>query len=197
MPFWESKPKAANGEPLDPMKGWQVLWRSVFEIDHAGHQYAIDTNLFDPDRTIHFYVDGHRVQSQDAPATFDVPDGTIRSNVGTYSLSRAHLILSSGEEHLMTPAPGTTEHWRLNLKRQHPTLSMWIDRSSWTILIISLLLTLLQIAEWALPNVGINFTSPVSLPTWMNALIIIAGFLAAIDRALQFKNHWLLDSDWL
>lgn len=197
MPFWESKPKAASGEPLTPMKGWQILWRSVFEIDHAGRRYAIDTDLFDFDEIIHFYVDGHRVETQESDASFEVPDGVIEVTVGTYGLTRAHLVQTSGEERLMTPAPGTAERWRLDLRRERPTLSTRLDWAARIILVVSLILQVPQWAEWVLPNFGIDFMSPFSLPIWMNTWITIAGFLAAIDRALQLKNHWLLDSDWL
>lgn len=179
------------------MRWWELLWRSVFEIDHAGHRYACDVDLLDFDEKIHFYENGRRVQTQEAPARFDVPGGVIEVGVSMYGVNRAHLVLSSGDEQIMTPAPGTAERWRWDLARHRPTLSAVIGWTAWTILVIALMLQFLQLAEWGLPRFGFDFTSPISLPVWLNTTLSIAGILAAIDRALQLKNHWLLDSDFL
>lgn len=197
MPFWTAKPKPGDGAPLEPMSGLQFMWRTVFEVDHANHRYAIDTNLFDLDGTIHLYEDGRRIQSREAPARFDIAGGKIKVDVGVYGLTRAHLVPLHGRPQMMAPAPGTAERWRLELASRRPALSAVLSWTSWSILVIALLLQLPQWAAWLLPLFDIEFSSPISLPGWLNIGITIAGGVAALDRALQVKNHWLLDSDLL
>ena len=43
-------------------------------------------------------------------------------------------------------------------------------------------------------NVG-TFTSPISLPAWLNVSLVVAGILAATERALTLRNHWLIDAE--
>jgi hypothetical protein len=40
-----------------------------------------------------------------------------------------------------------------------------------------------------------TFVSPIRLPQWANISLAVAGALAAMERALTLRNHWLLDMD--
>ena len=40
-----------------------------------------------------------------------------------------------------------------------------------------------------------TFTSPIQLPAWLNTALLVAGIIAAFERALTLRNHWLIDAD--
>lgn len=35
----------------------------------------------------------------------------------------------------------------------------------------------------------------MSLPSWLNTTLTVAGVLASLERALTLRNHWLPDVD--
>ncbi|WP_223410538.1 hypothetical protein [Occultella gossypii] len=66
------------------------------------------------------------------------------------------------------------------------------------VLFVPQLLELVSGLDVVAENVG-TFTSPISLPAWLNGTLLVAGILASIERAITLRNHWLLDLDtwWL
>jgi len=66
------------------------------------------------------------------------------------------------------------------------------------ILLVALVLGLPQLAS-AVSQFPIvtdqlgSFESPLVLPDWLNITLLIAGILAALERALMLRNHWLID----
>ena len=38
-----------------------------------------------------------------------------------------------------------------------------------------------------------TLTSPIDLPGWASTTLLVAGILAATERALTLRNHWLVD----
>ena len=68
------------------------------------------------------------------------------------------------------------------------------------LLLIGVVLMLPQAAELitSIPPVAERvgaFTSPMQLPAWLNVTVTVAGVLAAVERALTLRNHWLIDAD--
>ncbi|WP_154792317.1 hypothetical protein [Occultella kanbiaonis] len=202
------KNKPGDDSPLKPQRPWQVLSRSIFRIETgpAGevHEYAVDVDHFDLDEKVALYRDGRQHLVAGTPATFVVPGGAIEVARSTFGVSRMHLVADSGEERVLAPDRHSAEYWRLVLDRRHPRLSRWIGRVAIGILVVGLVLFVPQLLELVsgidvvAENVG-TFTSPISLPAWLNVTLLVAGILASTERALTLRNHWLLDLDtwWL
>lgn len=196
------KPKNGDGRTLKPMRGWQMLHRTMFGIDHAGTRYVVDVPIFDDDALL--YVDGRQRSKASLPARFPVPGGRIEVASSTYGLKRMHLVLEGGSEQQLHPAPRTAEWWRARLADRNPRLSRWLARAAVVLLLLGLAVALPAAIEWitaidaVAERVG-TFTSPLALPGWLTVSLLVGGVLAGIERALTLRNHWLLDLDtfWL
>lgn len=202
------KVKPGNGKPLRPYRRWHVLWRSQFLLELAGPggeavHYAVDVDFFDLFDRAELYRDGVQHAVASSPAAFPVPGGVIEVAASTYGMKRVHLVLDSGEEQQLRPAPRTAEHWRARLGHRHPRLSRWLGATAVAVLVLGLVLLVPQVLEQVseFPEVAdwFTFTSPISLPPWLNTTLFVAGILAAIERGLTLRNHWLIDADtwWL
>lgn len=200
--------RAGDGRPLPDYDWWHWLWRSLFIVRHAGadgqtHEYAIDVNFFDFDGKAELYRDGVQHAVASMPAAFPVPGGVIEVAASTLGMKRVHLVLDSGKERQLRPAPGTAEHWRARLDRNHPRLSRWLAGLAIAVLLIGLVLLVPQLVQEittipAIANLLGTFNSPISLPAWLNTALGIAGAAASMERALTLRNHWLIDADtWL
>lgn len=185
--------RPGNGEPLKPVTGWEGIWRGVFETRHAGTDYAIAVDYFDLGEKVHLYETERRVATMSSPARFDVPGGRIEATFSLYGLKRAHLVTDAGDEHAMTPAPGTGERWRQGLHDERPGLSRFLSVVSWTVLVLGLALSLPDWAGGILPRLGVDFVSPINLPDGVSSVISILTIAAGIERALMLRHHWLLD----
>lgn len=205
-----SKAEPGNGQALKAHRPWQMLSRSLFHIelpdaDGSLHDYVIDVEYFDWDDTVRCYRDGRQHLVSEQPAAFPVPGGAIEVTVGTFGLSRMHLVPDDGgAEQVLRPVKHSAEFWRAVLDHRHPRLSRWIGRVAIAILLIGLVLFVPQLLElvtqwdFVAERVG-TFTSPISLPTWLNTTLFVAGIAASLERALTLRNHWLIDVDtwWL
>lgn len=203
----ERRVKPGDGRALGPFRWWSVLWRTRFTVDHAAPSgttatYTVDVELALDDKA-ELYVDGSQHAVATLPAAFPVPGGVIDVASSLYGMRRAHLMTDDGQKHQMVPAPGTAEHWRARLDHRHPRMSRWIGRVAVVVLLVGLVLVVPQAVQMIseVPPVAEllgTFTSPVSLPGWLNTALAAAGVLAAIERALTLRNHWLIDADtWM
>lgn len=186
---------AGDGSPLEPVTGWQILWRTVMGTEHAGSQWDIDVDLLDWSENVRLYRDGRQERVQRGTSTFDL-EGGARIDVAwsALGLRRARLVLPDGTPRSLTPAAGTAERWRADLDRERPALSRTIGIVSWTILAIALLIQVPQLLATVSNLTGwYEFASPVTVPGWLGAAFGIAGLLAALERALRLRHHWLLD----
>lgn len=196
------KIKEGDGTPLKPMRWWQVLHRTMFGVPHEGARYVVDVSILDDEAFL--YVDGYRSAKASLPCRFPVPGGRIEVASSLYGLKRMHLVLEDGTERQLTPAPLTAEGWRARLDARHPGLSRWIARVAVVVLLLGLVVVVPEILERitqidvVAENLG-TFTSPLDLPAALTTTLTVAGVLAAVERALTLRNHWLIDMDtfWL
>ncbi|WP_198418697.1 hypothetical protein [Cryobacterium lactosi] len=146
------------------------------------------------------YRDGVQVHRSDLPAVFPVPGGRIEVATTLYGLSRMHFVPDGGEAHVLRPHPHSPEGLRASFARRAPRASRAVGRIAAVVLLAGLALTLPQgletVTELDLVRGRIgSFTSPIDLPAWANTTLVIMTTLAAIERALTLRRHWLIDID--
>lgn len=100
----------------------------------------------------------------------------------------------------LQPHRNSGEGLRARFDHRYPKASRWIGGIAVVILLAGLVLAVPQLLEmitqfdWVAVTFG-SFTSPISLPAWANTSIFVIGVLAALERALTLRNHWLIDLD--
>lgn len=190
-----SKERRGDGSPLRALGRWHFVWRTVMGIDHAGVRWDIDVDFFDPSENVRLYRDGIQDRVQRGTADFDVGGGDrLEAAWSAYGLRRARLVLRDGTVRQLEPAHGTAERWRADLDANRPAASRLLSATSWTVLVLALVLQLPQLVQTvAEVTHWFAFTAPVTLPAWLNTPMTVAGVLAAIERALRLRHHWLLD----
>jgi hypothetical protein len=169
-----------------------VIRRGVYEVDDAGHSYAVEVDYFDFGEKVRLYRDGTQVEEKKSPARFQIRDGAvIEAKMGLLGMRKLQLLGTEGETPL-PPAPGTAEARRANFERQHPTGSRLLGAASWVILVIALVIEIPQLIDLLAEKLNFAFDSPLLLPSPVNTFIGILALLAAVERALRFKHNRLL-----
>lgn len=190
-----------DGSALKPFHWWQMVWRSLFfavlgEQDGQRHTYAVDFDFFDWDGCV--YRDGVQIAVATLPARFPVPGGVLDVATSTFGVTRIHYLPEGGGEFQLRPHPHSAEGLRAAFGRRHPVTSRIIGWAAIAILLVSLALLVPQLLElvtrneWVADNIG-TFTSPITLPEWLNAVLGGAAVLASIERVLTIRNNWLID----
>ncbi|MFV0633900.1 hypothetical protein [Demequina sp.] len=210
--------KPGDGSALKPYRWWQPLVRSLFTVDLRDHDgvsstYAVDVHLLGTDDSgdivAQLYRDGRQSAVSRVPAAFPVPGGRIEVEATMYGLKRMHVVQDEpgfhwaetpGEARMLTPHPRSAEGLRAGFGERHPLASRIISVAAVVILLVSLAVASLALVEmvtrWELvaPHVD-PFVSPVDLPGWATTTLFFAGLVAAIERAITLRNHWLIDAD--
>lgn len=146
------------------------------------------------------YRDGVQVHRSDLPATFPVPGGVVDVAVSLYGLTRMHYVLDDGPERTLRPDRASLEGLRARFGRRFPRTSSAVGVVAVVVLLVGLvvaaplaleMVTRLDIVSERLGT----FTSPIDLPGWADTMLLVAGILAATERALTLRNHWLVDLD--
>lgn len=193
-----------DGSALKPHRPWQMLTRSVFHVeladeDDVPRDYAVDIKYFSWDGTVGFYADGRQELVSEQPTAFPVPGGVVEVVVGASGLRRVHLVSDDGgQERTLAPVRHSAEYWRAVMDHRYPVLSRWVGRGAIAILLLGLVAfgpqLLEAVTEWDVvgDRVG-TYTSPISLPGWLNTTLLIAGTAASLERALTLRSHWLID----
>lgn len=201
----KNKIKPGDGRPLKPFYVWQGLARSLFyaplrDEDGTEKTYAVEVQYFDWEDKAELYLNGvHHAQSK-LPAAFPVEDGTIEVASTLYGLKRMHFVDTAGQAKVLKPDPTSAEGLRARLATSKPLLSKIIGLLAILILLTLLPFGLMQLAEsitqteWAQQHVD-PFIAPISLPDWATAPALVLSILAAMERALTLRNHWLIDMD--
>jgi hypothetical protein len=189
--FTANLPEPGAEQPIRYAVDVHYLADTLADIDESGRSARPQLALF---------RNGHEKYIADSPAAFPVPGGMIEAAFGTYGLSRMRLIPEDGAHRALSPHPHSAEGLRARFGRRFPRVSRVIGIMAVVILLVSLAVTVPQILElvsgWDLvaEHIG-TFDSPVSLPAWANTTVTVAGVLAATERALTLRNHWLIDLD--
>lgn len=210
-----------DGRPLEKYSLRQVFSRTLFflelpEPSGRVRRYAVDVNYDaeelagrqpqeedsgpdeENDSPVALYRDGVQIHRSDLPAIFRLPGGQLEVATTLYGLRRMHFVHDSGEAYVLRPHPHSPEGLRAAFSRRAPRTSRTIGHFAAVILLAGLALTLPQgletVTEMALISERIgSFTSPINLPSWANTTLVTMTTLAAIERALTLRRHWLLD----
>ncbi|MEV1291984.1 hypothetical protein [Pseudonocardia sp. NPDC049635] len=136
----------------------------------------------------------------DLPGCLPVPGGRIDVDAGLYGTTRIHLVPDSGPERRLGPVPGTLEHRRARLAGRRPGVSRAIAVTAVLVLAVNLVLAAPHALELVTSQPRVaelvgTFTSPVSLPGWLNTALLVAGALAAVERVLTLRRNRVLDAE--
>lgn len=201
-----------DGSRLQEYRFWHLLSRALFfarisDSVGASHVYAVDVRYFAGDVSdgekqspVALYRDGVQTHRADLPAALPVPGGLIDVATSTYGLTRMHHVPDGGSERVLQPHPRSGEGLRARFGQRFPRASTAIGVTAIVILLVGLVVGVPQALELVTridavaERVG-TFTSPIHLPEWANIGLFIAGVLAALERALTLRNHWLIDLD--
>ena len=216
--------RPGDGSALRPYRLKQAFTRTLFFVDleepWAGvHTYAVDVD-YEADELpgsdshdeetaldgtsaspVALYRDGIQIGRSDLPAVFPVPGGQIEVTTVMYGLRRMHYLRDDdGDERVLRPHPLTPEGLRAAFARRAPRASRAVGKIAVVVLLAGLALTIPQGLETLTArdviaqNFG-SFVSPIHLPAWANTALLVATTLAAIERALTLRRHWLIDLD--
>jgi hypothetical protein len=179
-------------ELLEPVRGLQVIWRGVYEIEHAGHSYAVEVDYFDFAEKVHLYRERTRIATEKSPARFGVDGGaTIEASMGLLGMKRLRLV-ETGRETTLRPAAGTAEARRAGFERDHPRASRLIGALAWIILVVALIVEIPQLIDLVAGAIGVDFDPPIELPPFALGVLGVLALAAALDRALRFQHNRLL-----
>lgn len=199
------KVQCGDGHSLEPYRLKHLFSRSLFyaklhEDDGETHTYAVSVYYFSEESTAELYRDGKHWATSELPAVFSVPGGVIEVAASMYGLKRMHYVADDETEHALYPDRRSTEGLRMRFDLRFPGISSAIGKMAIVVLLVSLVLGLPQLAAaisqfpFVADRFG-SFDSPLLLPEWLNITLLVSGTLAAVERALMLRNHWLIDME--
>lgn len=199
----KKKIQRGDGHQLKPFRWWQLLSRSLFYAplqteDGTPRTYAVSVDYFDWEDNADVYLNAKHYARAKLPTSIPVEGGAIEVAATSYGLKRMHFVTQSGQEHVLKPDGASAEGLRAKLANRQPGLSRAIGMLAVVILLTMLPIGLLQLVEIVShTDVAANFmdpfTSPINLPEWTSTPLLILSILAATERALTLRNHWLID----
>lgn len=196
--------RPGDGSPQPELRRRDVLVRTLMlaEVEEDGTpvEYGAFVDFFSDDEDARLYRNGVQVATAELPARFPIPDGEIEISTSIFGLKRARVVRDDGTAATMRPARGSAEYWRARFGLRFPGWSRAIGVAAVVVLLLGLVVAvpaaLELLTSWDLigDRVG-RFESPISLPGWVNWTLFGAGLVAALERALTLRNHWLVDAD--
>lgn len=201
----QRKITTGDGRPLKPFRLWHVIERSLFYLDldegqGSVRRYAVDVDHFGDgwDATAQLYRDGRQELRAPLPNAFTVPGGEIVVEATFYGLKKMQYEPHHGKPETLRPDRLSSEGLRARFGRRYPRLSRIIGWAAIAVLLASLVLAIPQLLQ-LISQVDIvsqyfgTFSSPFTLSAEANTALAVAGVLAATERALTLRNHWLID----
>ncbi|MEV0702387.1 hypothetical protein AB0I53_31340 [Saccharopolyspora sp. NPDC050389] len=214
---WQlGKVRPGDGSALGEYRLWQAFSRSLFFLELAepsgnSHVFAVDVRYLTDAKSkkqhddaigkspAALYRDGVQVHRSNLPTTFPVPGGVIEVATSVFGLKRMHFVSEDGSEHTLCPHRRSQEGLRARFAQRFPRTSAVIGAAAVVVLLTVLGVGLLHGME-ILTRIDVvaehagTFISPLRLPAWATTTLFIAGLLAAVERALRLRYHWLIDS---
>ncbi|MGO1537728.1 MAG: hypothetical protein ACTHWM_12605, partial [Yaniella sp.] len=199
----KKKIQPGDGHQLKPFRWWQMLGRSLFyaplqTAEGQPRTYAVSVDYLDWDDNADVYLEEKHYARAKLPASIPVEGGALEVGATSFGLKRMHFVAASGQEQVLKPDGASAEGLRAKLAKRNPGLSRAIGMIAVVILLTMLPIGLLQLVEiLSQTDVAANFmdpfTSPIRLPDWTSTPLLVLSILAALERALTLRNHWLID----
>jgi hypothetical protein len=199
--------KPGDGRALKPFRWWQMTRRSVMSIAlPVGGREVVHTidvkHGGDAESGVvraGLYLDGQLQAQSRVPARFPVAQGHIEVRTSEVGLRRCHFVAHDGTEQRLEPDPRSAEGRRMRFAREHPVASGLIGAISVFMLVTGIGLNMLEVAGSVseIPIIAGTFgsiESPLHFPVWLNLALGFGAVVGAIERAMQMRYHWLLDS---
>lgn len=177
-----------------PVRGWSVLWRSAFALQHDRYEYVVDVDFLDWDERVRLYRDRRLVDEQRSRARFDLGAGvTVEARTSLYGMRYVRAVDAAGNVRDVAPMPGTAEAWRDRMDRERPTASRVVGVAAWVVLAVALVTQVPQLLDLVTGFTGWTPPFVPDLPGPVNTALSVAGVVAAVDRGLRRRYHPLLD----
>ncbi len=164
-------------------------------------KYAVETLFLHFTDNIKVYKNNVQVAVGTEKLEYPIAGTTAKIDVAMsdYGLKRMHLV-DGAVDRLLRPDLKSAEGMRHQFGKKFPRLSKWLGWLAIAVLLVSVLLWIPQILElvsgWDIfvDRFG-RFESPVQLSASVNTTLVVLSILAATERALTVKYHWLIDMD--
>ncbi len=197
--------KKGDGHFLKTYRIWNIFTQSLFHIYITNEKnetiyYALKSRYFAEDSSVDLYHNNKHIAYSTLPAAIPVENGIIEVKSGGSGINSIKYITDKKETFSVYPDKRSVRGLRMGLHKSFPKISSLIAGIAIVILLTSLALSLPQLIEsiaqipWVSENIG-TFESPINLSVWENFAIGIAVALAAIERALMLRSHWLIDME--
>ncbi|WP_239741098.1 TetR/AcrR family transcriptional regulator [Mammaliicoccus sp. M-M45] len=198
-----NKVKEGDGHNLKPYRLWNIFTHSLFHITIINEKngevnYALKSKYFVGEPRVDLYNNGKHVAYSKLPAAFKLENGILEVRSGGSGINRIKYISNQEENFSVKPDKKSIRGMRLELHKHFPKVSGFISLVSILVIFVSFILSMPQILEsltqipWIAENIGI-FESPIHFSVAMNISIGIAVAIAASERAMMLRNHWLID----
>lgn len=199
------KVKAGDGHLLKNYRLWHIFTHSLFHITITSENnektyYALKSRYFAEDSSVDLYLNRKHIAYSTLPATIPIKDGIIEVKSGGSGINSIQYITDKKATFSVSPDKRSIRGVRMWLHKSYPMVSSLMAGVAIVILLMSIALSLPQLIEsiskipWVAENIG-TFQSPFKLSIWMNVAIGIAGAIAATERALMLRSHWLIDME--
>jgi hypothetical protein len=197
------KVKKGDGHRLKEYRFWHAFTHSLFHITITNENnekihYALKSRYFAEDSSVDLYHNRKHIAYSTLPASLPVENGIIEVKSQGSGINSIQYLTDKLETFSVYPEKRSIRGLRMRLHKRIPTISFLIGGLAIVTLLSITILTLPQIIEsisqvpWISENIG-TFESPISLSIWMNVAAGFAGALAATERALMLRSHWLID----
>ncbi len=200
----QRKVKDGDGSHLKRYRFWHLISYSRFYIDYGEHRYHVQVDYWDDKAAL--YTDGKQTSVSPLPASFPLDGARLEVAATMYGMKRAHLVDDhTGNETQMHASKGTAEAGRAKIAVKYPRTSRAIGAAAVVVLLASLAFWVPTALEFVThldvvaDVLGGSFTSPITMPAWLSTPLTVAGVIAAVERALTLRSHWLIDAEtfWL
>lgn len=192
-----------DGHALKSYRFWHVFTHSLFHIhiindENEKTNYALKSRYFAENASVDLYYENKHIASSTLPAVIPMENGILEVKSGGSGINKINYITDKDEMFFVYPDKRSVRGLRLGLHQRFPKISSFIALLATLVLLMSVVLSLSQLLEpmaqipWVAENIG-TIESPVKLSVWANIAVGIAAAIAATERALMLRSHWIID----
>lgn len=196
--------QAGDGSRLPRYRWWQLLNRSLFELElpsgEGARRYAVDVRMWgdgsDGEVRARLYRDGSLAAVSKVPTVFPVEGGEIDVAATNVGMKRCHFVPDHGPERVMVPHSASAEGRRARFDREHPAASRFVGAVALVAVLVGGALALAQVVAQltGIPPVAESIGAvewPLRIPMAVNVGVGVAAVLGVVDRATRLRTSWI------